>query len=454
MKHAGVNDRIRMMTLNIFGYLSFCRVMAPLFALPILTFSAEAAAQMIAVPMLTIEEAVQRAVEWHPSLEEAVGRVEAQAEERTVAKSGYQPRITAGVGSDMLRGGNDNRWRPRANINASQMIHDFGKVGSDVRAAEAGDQLFHARLLFAVDRLAREAAQAVIENQRAASLRNVAQDQYNDLTMIEEMVRHRFRRGAATKSDALQAKGRVGGAEADIQRMDAEIARWRGTLANLLGHSDVTAVDPDVPPWLLGVCAAGVPEWDKVPSIMEAQAERNRAMADYERSKADRMPTLVLEAGASGDVHDPWSRRADYNVGLRVNSSVFNGGASGARARGASHALSAATAAEGRIRLEIERMVGELRDEIVGKQNVLETLIQREVDMRETGSLYRLQYLEMGTRSLVDLLNAQQELHQLRFSIVNTQQDIRRMQTECLFYSGTTRDKFALKGKRVRGVTL
>jgi outer membrane protein, adhesin transport system len=137
-----------------------------------------------------------------------------------------------------------------------------------------------------------------------------------------------------------------------------------------------------------------------------------------------------------------------------VNSSVFSGGASTARARGASHALSAASAAESRVRLETQRVFGELQQDIVGHENVLETLKIRETDMRETGSLYRLQYLEMGTRSLVDLLNAQQELHQLRFSIVNTQHDIRRTQVECLFYSGATRDRFSLTGKRVRGVIL
>lgn len=445
----GRNLSSRLLLVPIFASIGLGFVGGALLAVPV----GDAAAQTIPAPMLGMEQAVQQAVEWHPSVEEAMGRLDAQAEERHVAKAGYQPRITAGVGSDMLRGDGANRWRPRANINASQMIQDFGKVGSNVRLAEAGDRVYQARLLYAVDNLARETAQALVENQRAAMLRRVAEDQLSDLRMIEEMVNHRYQRGAATKSDALQAKGRVGGAEADIQRIDSEILRWRGTLANLLG-GPVSAVDPDVPDWLMQICAGGVAAWESVPSIQEAQAERDRALAEFERSKADRLPTISLEAGASGDVHEPWSRRADYNIGIRVNSSVFSGGASTARARGASHALSAANAAENRIRLDIQRVFAELQEDIIGRQNVLETLKQRETDMRETGSLYRLQYLEMGTRSLVDLLNAQQELHQLRFTIVNTQHDIRRTQTECLFYSGASRDRFSLTGKRVRGVIL
>jgi outer membrane protein, adhesin transport system len=80
--------------------------------------------------------------------------------------------------------------------------------------------------------------------------------------------------------------------------------RWRGTLANLVGQS-VGAVNPDVPDWLTPVCAMGVSVWEDVPAIKEAQAERDRALAEFDRSKADRMPTLSLEAGATGDVHEP-----------------------------------------------------------------------------------------------------------------------------------------------------
>jgi adhesin transport system outer membrane protein len=412
-----------------------------------------AAAQNVDSQTLDYSSAVARAVEWHPSIEEAVGRLEAQGEERDVAKAGYLPQISGGIGSTVARDG-ENRWRPRANISASQMIYDFGKVKSSVRSAEAGDKVVRARLLSAVDSLSRETAMAVVEVQRAQAQRQVAEQQLQDLRMIEELVRHRFTRGAATKSDALQAKGRVGGAEADIQRIDGEVARWRGTLANLTGQNDVGVVDDSVPDWLNNSCALGVGDWGEVPSIMEVMAERERAFAEYDRSKADRLPTFSIEGGASADMQEPWSDTANYNVGITVNSSLFNGGARNARARGAGYALKAATAAEARVRTDIERVIAEVQRQVESLGEVERTLAVREADMRETGSLYRLQYLEMGTRTLVDLLNAQQEYHGLRFSLVSNQHDVRRLQTECLFYSGAMRQKFGLTGKRVRGVTL
>jgi adhesin transport system outer membrane protein len=415
--------------------------------------AAPAAGQDVALDHIDMQTAVDRAISWHPAVEEAIGRLRAQAEERQVAKAGYLPQISGGLGPS-LRNGSENGWIPRANISASQMLYDFGKVRSNVRFAEAGDRLTRAQLLNAVDFLARDTSQAVIEAQRARAMLKVAEEQFRDISLIEEMVRNRHLRGAATKSDALQAKARVGGAKAEIQRIEGDIARWNGVISNYLGQTHIGEIREDVPDFLRNACDLGVENWSDVPAIMEVQAERDRALAEYERSKADRMPTLSLEGGAAGHVNDPLSNRTDYNIGLTVNSSIFNGGATGARARSAGYALSAATSAENRVRLDLGRVFSELREQLSALRAVRETLQIRELDMRETSSLYRLQYLEMGTRSLVDLLNAQQELHQLRFAMVQNDHDARRLQSECVYYSGKTRDHYALQGKKVQGVAI
>jgi adhesin transport system outer membrane protein len=60
----------------------------------------------------------------------------------------------------------------------------------------------------------------------------------------------------------------------------------------------------------------------------------------------------------------------------------------------------------------------------------------------------------MGTRTLVDLLNAEQEFQQVRFEAVNVAQTLRSLQVDCLYLSGRMRDAFALSGATVRGVTL
>jgi outer membrane protein, adhesin transport system len=156
----------------------------------------------------------------------------------------------------------------------------------------------------------------------------------------------------------------------------------------------------------------------------------------------------------SADVVDPISGRNDYNFGLSVSSPLYRGGANQARIRGAGAALGAADAAEARVRLETGRLLAEARRQVASYENVAAILDARESKMRETGKLYRLQYLQMGTRTLVDLLNAEQELHQARFDLVNTLHDLRRLEVDCLFYAGREREAVGLAGTMMEGTVL
>lgn len=404
---------------------------------------------------VTFESAARDTVEWHPSITAASGTLNANQEEIAAARAGYSPQISAGVGTSYdsrLSGG----WRPRPQVSASQMLYDFGKVASAVDAARAGTRAGHAQLLLVVDDMVRETSFAVVEAQRAAALRDVAARQHERVGEINRLVRERFERGAATRSDALQAQARVEGARALLAQIEASQRRWISNLGYLVGRAvtadDVTA---DVPEWLGNACArADTSEPADVPAVMLAEARRDEATADLRRSRADRLPTVSLGGNATTDVTGPFSDRSIYNVGVNVSSNVFNGGALSARVRGASYALSAAEASIAAARNDIAQGLAEARQQIDGLKQLRAMLFARQENMVETGKLYRLQYLEMGTRTLVDLLNAEQELHQARLDAANTTHDLRRLDIDCLYFSGRLRDVFGLTGTSIRGVTI
>ncbi|AKM07737.1 TolC family protein [Pelagerythrobacter marensis] len=401
---------------------------------------------------LTIRTAAREAVAWHPSVEEAEADLASRTEEIDVAEAGYLPRVEAGVGSGYDNIG-QSRWRPRANVSVSQMLYDFGKVRSTVASAEAGTRVGEARLLIAVDTLIRDTSFAVIELQRVRALQQIANDQLESVSSIADLVRHRYQRGAATKADLLQADARVYSARATIEQIEAEHQRWQASLAHYLGRDRAPPVSTDFPEDLLRSCQTQ-PDWAGVPAIQEVRARRDLALAEFERSQAESMPTVSLSVGGATDIHDPFGDREEYNFGINVSTSLYNGGANRARIRGASHALGAADAAEARIHNEVSRILAEAQRQVASFDRVIDTLAFREASMRETGKLYRLQYLQMGTKTLVDLLNAEQELHQVRFDRANTQHDLRRLQIDCLVTSGAARAAFGLAGTVVGGATL
>src|SRR3546814_600986 len=170
---------------------------------------------------LSWAEAVREAVDWHPSVTEAVARLNARTEEVTIAEAGYRPQLSGGIGSgfDNIIG---SRWQPRANLSATQMLFDFGKVKSSVDAAEAGSRIGRSDLLLAIDALIRDTSFAVIEIQRDMALERVAADQRASIGGISALVHDRYDVGASTKSDALQAQARVQAADVTLQEIEAK----------------------------------------------------------------------------------------------------------------------------------------------------------------------------------------------------------------------------------------
>jgi outer membrane protein, adhesin transport system len=401
-----------------------------------------------------LESAIRDAVAWHPSIAEAVGTRAARETDVDVARAGYSPQISAGVGSG-YNNSLSKQWRPRPEVGGSQMLFDFGKVASAVDAARAGTRAGHAQLLIAIDDLIRETGNTVVELQRAAALRAVAVAQLSSISEISKLVTDRFETGATTESDALQARARVDAAKTMLMQVEAEERRWASNLSYLLGHpASADTLAPQVPGWLMASCSRAALGSDQVPSVMLAEALKERAQADLRRSRADRMPTIALAGSASTDFASPFGDQSLYSFGLRVTNNVFTGGGTRAKVRGATYALSAAEAATRRAQVENDQRLAEAQRQVDSLNALLANQASREVLMVKTGQLYRMQYLEMGTRTLVDLLNAEQELYQIRFDTVNNEHDLRRLQLDCLYYSGRARDAFGLSGTSVRGVML
>ncbi|WP_420144569.1 TolC family protein [Sphingobium sp.] len=416
---------------------------------------AETGPAVNAADPVTLEEAAHEAIAWHPILTQAAGELNARGEEVNVARAGYSPQISAGfvTGYDSRLTGD---WRPRPQVNATQMLYDFGKVGSAVDSAEAGTRIGQAQMLLAIDGLVRDTGYAVIEFQRGEALHRVAMEQLERIRAISDLVDSRVAKGAATRSDGLQAQARVEASIATLSQIEASRRRWSSNLAYLLGRTAPPQnVEVDAPGWLMAACRQPPPDWDDVPAVMVAEAQRDQAAADLRRRKAEQLPTISVGGTGTIDVSAPLSdRRSAYTLGFNVTSNVFGGGITKARVRGAAHALEAADAASDRARNETAQRLAEAQQQIDSLGALLKTLASREGNMDETGKLYRMQYLEMGTRTLVDLLNAEQEYQQVRFEATNATHDLRRLQLDCLYNSGRTRAAFHLTGMVVRGVTL
>jgi adhesin transport system outer membrane protein len=402
---------------------------------------------------LTLTQAVKKAVDWHPSIDVAVGDLNQGKAEVKIARAGYRPKLSGGVtpGVEIYGGAS---WQPQMQISASQMLYDFGKVSNAVASAQAAVQVDRAQLLGAIDDLVRDTAYAVIEVQRYKALLVVAQDQLSAVRDITGLVEQRTSKGASTRSDAVQAEARVEDAQTTILQITSELGRWRNTLAHMIGSRDLPDVTPDVPDWYGRLCVHMTPDWNEMPQVLQYAGRKDQAEADLHEARAMGMPTVAFQVTGNSYLRGPFRGRSDYTVGVNVSSNVFDGGATRARREAASYALRAADAALDNARNDASRELDEARGQIASLTEALDVLSARQGNMEETSKLYRLQYFDLGTRTLLDLLNSEQELHQARFDYVNHEHDIRKLNQDCLYSGGRTRSAFALSGMTIRGITL
>lgn len=402
---------------------------------------------------LPLMELVGLAVDWHPAINQELGRILQEGEQIRVAKAAYLPQVQGGISTQFhsnTEGGATRRQVQMLNLSVSQMLYDFGKVSSSVGVAQAGELVAQAGLLSMVDEVARDTAGTVVDALRYAQLLRVAREQVDGVAAIAALARRRNELGASNQSDAVQAQARLAAARAAVLSMETERARWLSNLQSLTGLREPPEIDEELPLAMGRSCMTAKPQWDSIPAMLEARAERLRARAEQDLARANGLPTLSLKGQSNRALN---SMPASYNgdgvtVALEVSAPLYQGGATVAQRRAATYATGAADAAMEKVRVKTERQLYETVTRALSGNEREDILLERERSTRQTRDLYRKQYLDLGTRSLLDLLNAEQELHQARMETINHRFDMSLLQLDCLQLSGGLRRFMGLGGSR------
>lgn len=410
-------------------------------------------------PIRDMQGAVARAVSTHPNVQHAVSALSEAGEAINVARAGYYPQLRGGLSTEYNDGrvGNyDKKNVQRFTLSATQMLYDFGKVSSNVDRSEAERIAARARVLQSIDQVSRETALAFVEMLRYRALQGIAEEQIRGVTAIADLARERREMGASTLSDEMQAQAREEAAKAMLFDMQAQFERWQANLRHLTGGAPVDTVETAVPAWLQEACHAPQPDWNMVPALLVAEAQRVAAAAALDGASAASYPTLALEgsAGRALNARTTDGDRNEFSIMLNVSMPFYQGGALQAQKRAASHAVATADSAVRNAKLEVELGLSEARTRSQGFMQRTRMLEDRTSSILLTRDLYRQQYLDLGTRSLLDLLNAEQEYHQARIEHNNNQNDMHRMQIECLYSTGRLREAFDLDGSVIAGVEI
>lgn len=404
---------------------------------------------------LELREAVAIAVNRHPSIISAASAIAQQEGAVDYAKAGYYPKITAGVNSGRISTYGNSQV---ATVSASQMIHDFGKVSGSVNQAEGQVFKQQALLLKQIDTIALQTAQTLLEVHRQQALLKIATEQVKAVQDVLEMVKLRADSGLTSQSDFIQATTREQSARANLQQVTSLLSQWRARLSTLVGPPLPASV-ADMPSDLEQMAHLESPmNFAILPDVLAAEADRKSAYGQLENAKAQRYPTIAIEASAneavSGTNPNNGIDRGSYNTMMLTGSMLlYEGGAVSSQIRSALAGIDRAESTINDARLSAEDTLLRAQEQAVGARTRLGILTQRMATMTETRALYKEQYT-VGTRSALDLLNAEQETYQAAADKETTRHDYWEALITFIGASGRSRDAYALNNTSIQQIEI
>ena len=408
---------------------------------------------------LDIKKAVKNAVNWHPAITQEVSTLQEMAQKVDVAKAKYYPQISAGMNNGYSNTYSDAGYTPSLVVSVSQMLYDFGKVSSSVRAADSGVAQQQATVMLNIDQVAHDTAAAVVQVQGYQKLVDIAKAQVDSLKQIGDLIRQRNDAGASSLSDVVQTDTRVEGAQSTLLQYQAALQRWKATLATYIGIGGIDTVTDDLPQGMDAACAVSKIDYRSVPAVLAALAQAGQAQAQLDNANAQMLPTISLEPEVTHYLNDNYANSAvlnktQYSAWVKVQMPIYQGGAMTASRDAAQQSLAAANAAIKTAQLDASQKLNASRDEAVNLAQSLGIQKRQQQLGEQTRALYQDQYLQLGSRPLLDLLNVDQEIYQARFSQVLTESQLRSLELDCLFSTGKMRSVFALEKQNIQGVEI
>jgi outer membrane protein len=381
----------------------------------------------------TLQDVLASAYVSNPTLLARRARLRATDESVPQALSGWRPTVT--VSGDVGRGTyasstNDSPTKadrtPRdVEGTLTQPVFSGGRTVAGVAQAE-NTVLAERALLDATE-------QTVLLNAASAFLNVVRDEAVLKLSVNNEQVlrrqleaaQERFRVGEITRTDVSQAEARLSRATADRVGAEGTLQDSRANYLNVVGRPPESLQAPasvtDVPASLDEVTARTLA---KNPSILAADYTYKAADDGVDVVRADLLPQLnvVLDESRSWHVLSTGSTVDSTSAMLKLSVPIYEGGATYARLRAQKH-----TAGQRRIEVDQAR-----RDAVETATRAFEDLSAARARVRSFVSQIKASELALagveeearvGSRTVLDVLNAEQELFDARVNLARAQHD-------------------------------
>ena len=395
------------------------------------------ATSLCALPAMgiTLEEATYRAVESNPSIRQAIALYQESLENTEVSRrNGYYPSVdlNAGIGHettyDYQGSGEDvSLTRRELALTLTQPIFSGFSTSNDVKRLKAEAEANRWNALIQVENKALEVAQAYTDVLRNRELYELAQSNLETHNRIYQQIRTASESGVGRQSDFSQITARLAKAEANRLSAIDNLRAAEANYVNVVGEmppAELIYPEPDrsmLPKSLQNAIDQAI---KNNPAIDSAQWDVTATEHVVSGAKSSFYPELnfVVERTFDNNIDGAEGSDEDLTAMLRLSYNLFSGGADKRAQEAATQQNIQASEIKRNTVRETEltaRLAWAAYEASLGSKSYL----QQYVTATKESQLAYAQQFNLGRRTLLDVLDSENELFEARQDYVNADYD-------------------------------
>lgn len=385
----------------------------------------------------SIQEAVSSAVNTNPDVLAASNQKSAASAQIDQAEAGYLPSLDLLIGTGFestdspstrtaTSHKNVHRNRDEASLNFKQMLFDGMETSSEVRRFTAIEKAQSYSVFGAAENTGLDATEAYLNVLRRQHLVDLAATNLEAHERTHEQITLRSERGVGRKADMDQSLGRLALAQANLLAEESNLRDQETNYLRIIGEAPENLSEPDIslsnlPETLDEAIARAV---DNHPTLKSANADVESAEAQHDTAAAIFYPRVDLEIGATAnnDLNGINGHDNDVTAMLRLRYNLLNGGRDSARREETAYLINQAAEIRNNTQRQVEQSVRfswNALATVKSQMQYFETHVASSLNSRDA---YRQQF-SLGQRTLLDLLDSENELFVASQSLVNAQYD-------------------------------
>jgi outer membrane protein, adhesin transport system len=396
-------------------------------------------AQTAPAPMASSEAlraAAQRAIANNPEVSARLNALRASVAGTDIARAGLRPKVdleaAAGRTNDRITTRSpqsESLNRSGVALSVTQLLWDANVIRSDIERATHEQRARWFEFLDATETSALEAVRAHHDLMRQRTLVALAEENYVQHKYMAGQIASRTRAGVGRGVDSEQANARLALAESNLTTETANLHDVTARYARITGAlpparvAKAAASNAGLPASAGEAANVAVQASPTVSAAIEGlRAARSTAKG---REGGAWQPTVEarLRAGTGRNFDGVPDQKRDVSGEVVLNWNLYNGGSDQARIRQAADTVNQAADLRDKACRDTRQVAAIAFNDTRKFAETLEALDRNVLAIEKARDAYRQQF-DIGQRSLLDLLNSENELFTARRAYANAEVDL------------------------------